>query len=81
MVVSKQTQLLFLITAAISWIISLMAAFRAEDGWLQAGQFFFFGIFFLLLGFQVEQKYPRYKILSWASLAISMIFAVLHLMN
>ncbi|MFD3166932.1 hypothetical protein [Herpetosiphon sp. NSE202] len=78
----KETRILAVVAGGLNWIISLMAAFGAEDSWFQAGQFFFLGGFFVLLGLQVSYEGSAlYKKLAWASLAISMIFAVLHLMN
>lgn len=79
---TKETRILAVVAGGINWIISLMAAFGAEDGWFQAGQFFFLGGFFVLLGLQASYEGSAlYKKLAWASLGISMIFAVLHLMN
>ncbi|WP_160319527.1 hypothetical protein [Herpetosiphon geysericola] len=34
---TNETRILAVVAGGLNWIISLMAAFSAEDGWLQAG--------------------------------------------
>lgn len=78
----KPSRILYIIAGILNWGISLMAAFGSENGWLQAGQFFFGGSFFVLLGMQSpNEPHSYYRILRLASIAISLIFGVLHLIN
>ena len=80
--ITKEGQRLLRMGGMIYWMLALIRAFASEANWFNAIQHFFFGSFLLLLSFQSAGVISeRYKMLPWASLGLSIIFTVLHLIN